>query len=61
MQSSKWIPVATFAIDEAAAVNTALHALANLALYDDDLSQKILAFRVLQTESAKTMKLPDST
>jgi 5-(carboxyamino)imidazole ribonucleotide mutase len=53
----KGIPVATFAIGEAGAANAALHAIANLALHDSNLADKLEAFRQSQTEMARQMEL----
>ena len=52
------IPVATFAIGEAGAVNAALFSVAMLALNDAELAQKLSAFRLSQTEKvlAKTLE-----
>ena len=52
------IPVATFAIGEAGAVNAALFTVALLALNDAELAQKLSAFRLSQTEKvlAKTLE-----
>ena len=52
------IPVATFAIGEAGAVNAALFSVALLALNDAELAQKLSAFRLSQTEKvlAKTLE-----
>ena len=52
------IPVATFAIGEAGAVNAALFTVAMLALNDAELAQKLSAFRLSQTEKvlAKTLE-----
>ncbi len=58
VQMPKGIPVATFAIGEAGAANAALHVIANLALYSEDLLKKLLAFRETQTNKAKQMTLP---
>jgi 5-(carboxyamino)imidazole ribonucleotide mutase len=58
VQMPKGIPVATFAIGEAGAANAALHVIANLALYSETLSNKLLAFRLSQTNKAKQMSLP---
>ena len=57
VQMPKGIPVATFAIGEAGAANAALHVIANLALYSETLSNKLLAFRLSQTNKAKQMSL----
>jgi 5-(carboxyamino)imidazole ribonucleotide mutase len=53
------IPVATFAIGEAGAVNAALFSVAMLALNDAVLARKLTAFRVDQTEKVLSKKLPD--
>jgi 5-(carboxyamino)imidazole ribonucleotide mutase len=55
VQMPKGIPVATFAIGAAGAANAALFAVALLALHDDDLRQRLLAFRLRQTEAARAM------
>ncbi|MGB5109839.1 MAG: AIR carboxylase family protein, partial [Formosimonas sp.] len=57
VQMPKGVPVATFAIGEAGAANAALHAIANLAMHDDVLAEKLEAFRVKQYEHALAMKL----
>lgn len=53
------IPVATFAIGEAGAVNAALFAVAMLALNDAGLAQQLAAFRVAQTEKVLAKTLPE--
>ena len=58
VQMPKGIPVATFAIGEAGAANAALAAVAMLAATDATLAEKLLTYRVQQTEAAKAMKLP---
>lgn len=58
VQMPKGIPVATFAIGEAGAANAALTAIAILAAHDAALTEKLLAFRAKQTETALAMKLP---
>lgn len=58
VQMPKGIPVATFAIGEAGAVNAALHAVANLATTDSKLKQKLIAYRAAQTRAARAMRLP---
>ena len=58
VQMPKGIPVNTFAIGEAGAANAALAAVAMLAVEDAALAEKLLAFRVRQTEAAKAMALP---
>ncbi|AIY43487.1 Phosphoribosylaminoimidazole carboxylase catalytic subunit [Collimonas arenae] len=58
VQMPKGIPVATYAIGEAGAANAALSAIAMLATTDQVLADKLLAFRVRQTQIALDMKLP---
>ena len=53
------IPVATFAIGEAGAINAALFSVAMLALNDAVLARKLTKFRVDQTEKVLSKKLPD--
>lgn len=53
VQMPKGIPVATFSIGEAGAVNAALHVIAILANSDVELHTKLLEFRIRQTESVK--------
>ena len=53
------IPVATFAIGEAGAVNSALFAVAMLALEDAETAKKLSAFRASQTEKVLAKKLTD--
>lgn len=55
VQMPKGIPVATFAIGAAGAANAALFAVAMLANEDEDLRQRLLAFRARQTEAARAM------
>jgi len=45
------VPVATFAIGESGAKNAALHAVAILALSDEELAKKFESWRRRQTES----------
>ena len=52
------IPVATFAIGKAGAVNAALFAAAMLALSDAQTKQALNAFRVNQTKKVTEAKLP---
>ncbi|MDP1923646.1 MAG: 5-(carboxyamino)imidazole ribonucleotide mutase [Thiobacillus sp.] len=59
VQMPKGIPVATFAIGEAGAVNAALFAVALIARYDSGLAEQLNAFRQTQTESVLAMELPD--
>ena len=58
VQMPKGIPVATFAIGHAGAVNAALFAVAMLALHDLALADKLQAFRAEQTAAARAMTLP---
>ena len=53
------IPVATFAIGEAGAVNAALFTVAMLALSDSELAKKLTEFRANQTEKVLSKSLPD--
>jgi 5-(carboxyamino)imidazole ribonucleotide mutase len=53
------IPVATFAIGEAGAVNAALFAVAMLALNDKGLAKKLTDFRTNQTEKVLSKTLTD--
>ncbi len=53
------IPVATFAIGEAGAVNAALFSVAMLALNNAVLARKLTEFRVEQTEKVLSKKLAD--
>lgn len=53
------IPVATFAIGEAGAVNAALFAVAMLALSDAELAKKLVDFRTNQSEKVLSKTLPD--
>src|SRR5450759_2186924 len=55
VQMPKGVPVATFAIGPAGAANAALFAVAMLAHDDDELRQRLLAFRARQTEAARAM------
>lgn len=57
VQMPKGVPVATFAIGEAGAANAALHVIANMAVHDAALKQKLQAFRAQQTEAARAMTL----
>ena len=60
VQMPKGIPVATFAIGEAGAANAALFAIAQLALQDADLAEKLDTFRAVQKKAALDMSLPDA-
>lgn len=53
------IPVATFAIGEAGAVNAALFTVAMLALNDHGLAKKLTEFRASQTEKVLSKTLTD--
>lgn len=57
VQMPKGIPVATFAIGESGAVNAALFAVAMLAKSDSTLLAQLNAYRVAQTETARSMRL----
>jgi 5-(carboxyamino)imidazole ribonucleotide mutase len=58
VQMPKGVPVATFAIGEAGAINAALYAVAMLANNDDTLRDKLDAFREQQKQSVFAMTLP---
>ena len=51
------IPVGTLAIGRAGAINAALLAAAVLALYDDDLAERLDDWRANQTESVAEFPL----
>jgi len=59
VQMPKGVPVATFAIGEAGAVNAALFAASLLALHDSAIARRLQDFRQAQVEAVKEMKLPD--
>ena len=59
VQMPAGIPVATFAIGEAGAVNAALFSVAMLALGDAELAKKLAAFRINQSEKVLAKTLPD--
>ena len=59
VQMPAGIPVATFAIGEAGAVNAGLFAVALLALNDKALAEKLEEFRRQQTEKVLAKTLPD--
>ena len=59
VQMPKGVPVATFAIGEAGAVNAALFAIALLANEDAALFARLAAFRQKQTEQVLKMSLAD--
>ena len=58
VQMPKGVPVATFAIGAAGAANAALFAVAMLAQHDDELRQRLDAYRTEQTRLARGMTLP---
>ena len=57
VQMPKGIPVATFAIGEAGASNSALFAISMLSIGDKDLEAKLLEFRKSQTDDVLSKKL----
>lgn len=61
VQMPKGVPVATFAIGEAGAVNAALFAVALLALSDATLAEKLRDFRARQAQAVHAMSLPPQT
>lgn len=58
VQMPKGVPVATFAIGAAGAVNAALFAVAMLARGDAQLAQALQTWRAKQTQVAREMQLP---
>ena len=58
VQMPKGVPVATFAIGEAGAVNAALYAVALLAIEDESLADKLQAFRQKQSDTVLGSSLP---
>jgi 5-(carboxyamino)imidazole ribonucleotide mutase len=58
VQMPKGVPVATFAIGEAGAVNAALHAVAMLAIADAALQARLEKFRAAQSAAVQAMILP---
>ena len=58
VQMPKGVPVATFAIGDAGAVNAALFAVAMLAVNDAKLLAKLNEYRTAQTQSAREMLVP---
>lgn len=58
VQMPKGIPVATFAIGSAGAVNAALFAISMLAVSNPDLRMELNAYRIDQTQTARNMVLP---
>jgi 5-(carboxyamino)imidazole ribonucleotide mutase len=59
VQMPKGVPVATFAIGEAGAINAALFAIALLATTDEALSIKLQAFRKTQEQEVLKIELPE--
>ncbi|GAB6047366.1 5-(carboxyamino)imidazole ribonucleotide mutase [Methyloparacoccus murrellii] len=59
VQMPKGVPVATFAIGEAGAVNAALFAAALLANHDDGIRERLQQFRNRQTQSVLDAQLPE--
>lgn len=55
----KGIPVSTLAIGEAGAANAALAVIAVLALTDDKIKDKLIAFRAKQSEKVRNAVLPE--
>jgi|SRR5699024_8991628 len=60
VQMPKGVPVATFAIGEAGAINAALHVVAGLATTDADMRKRLNAYRTAQTQRARDMAVPPS-
>jgi 5-(carboxyamino)imidazole ribonucleotide mutase len=60
VQMPRGVPVATFAIGEAGAVNAALFAAALLATTDPALSARLVRFRAEQESRVRSMQLPPS-
>ncbi len=58
VQMPKGVPVATFAIGKAGAINAALFAVSMLAVNDSVLAQKLEDFRTRQRDSVHAMSLP---
>lgn len=58
VQMPKGVPVATFAIGKAGAINAALFAVSILANTDSALAQKLADFRRNQHDAVLDMKLP---
>src|SRR5699024_2401709 len=61
IQMPKGVPVATFAIGEAGAVNAALHVVACLAAFQPALQQRLAEYRAEQTQAARDMTVPPAT
>lgn len=60
VQMPAGIPVPTLAIGEAGAKNAALSAAAILALGDEELAQRLIAYREGLREKVEAMELPES-
>ena len=58
VQMPKGVPVATFAINETGATNTALFAVSMLANENAELARKLAEFRSRQEQSVLAMELP---
>ena len=58
VQMPRGVPVATFAIGEAGAVNAGLFAVSLLALADDGLARRLAQFRAEQEAKVRAMTLP---
>ena len=58
VQMPAGVPVATFAIGEAGATNAALFFVALLATTDPAMAKKLAAYRLKQTTTARTMRVP---
>jgi 5-(carboxyamino)imidazole ribonucleotide mutase len=58
VQMPRGIPVATFAIGKAGAINAALFAISMLALSDTGLANQLDDFRANQRDAVLKMKLP---
>jgi len=58
VQMPKGVPVATFAIGKAGAINAALFAVAMLAGSDDELAEALESFRAQQSDAVLEMTLP---
>ncbi len=58
VQMPRGIPVATFAIGKAGAINAALFAISMLALSDTGLAKQLDDFRATQRDAVLQMKLP---
>jgi 5-(carboxyamino)imidazole ribonucleotide mutase len=58
VQMPRGIPVATYAVGEAGAVNAALSAISILAVTDDALAAKLEEFREQQQQKVFAMSLP---